>query len=154
MEYRKLSELKKLENNPRTITKKDMDVLVKSIKDNKDYFEARPLILSDRTGELVIIAGNQRYEAARTLGLEEVPTFLLSNLTERREREITIRDNVSNGKFDPDIIANSWDIEELKEWGVSDFNFPGLDDEQKSDSDKTYTCPNCQESFTLSQLNG
>lgn len=44
MEYRKLEELKKLENNPRTISSKDFQILVKSIQDNPDYFEAMPTI--------------------------------------------------------------------------------------------------------------
>lgn len=87
IEYKPLIELKKLEGNPRTIKKKDFETLKKSVKDNPDYFEARPLILSDRTGELVILAGNMRYEAAKALGMEQVPTVTLHGLTEERERE-------------------------------------------------------------------
>ena len=68
IEYRGLDELKKLENNPRTIKKKDFETLKKSVEENPDYFEARPIILSNRTGKLVIIAGNQRYKAARQSG--------------------------------------------------------------------------------------
>lgn len=117
-QYRKLSELTKLENNPRTITKEDFEILKKSISDNKDYFEARPLILSNRTGQLVIIGGNQRYEASKALGLEEVPTYLLENLTEEKEKEIIIRDNVNNGDFDWDKLANEWEQEKLEEWGL------------------------------------
>ena len=117
IEYRKLSELKKLSNNPRIIKKDDMERLKKSIKNNPDYFEARPIILSNRTGELVILAGNQRYEAAKAL---KVPTFLLEGLTEDREREIIIRDNVSNGDWDMDALANEWDIDLLQEWGVEE----------------------------------
>lgn len=116
--YRKLSELKKLPNNPRTIKKDDMERLKKSIKDNPDYFEARPIILSNRTGDLVILAGNQRYEAAKALKMDEVPTFLLEGLTEAREREIIIRDNVSNGEWDMDALANEWDTQDLTDWGV------------------------------------
>ena len=116
--YRKLSELKKLPNNPRTIKKDDMERLKKSIKDNPDYFEARPIILSNRTGELVILGGNQRYEAAKALGMDEVPTFLLEGLTDAREREIIIRDNVSNGEWNMDALANEWDTQELTDWGV------------------------------------
>ena len=71
-----------------------MRILKESIHSNPDYFEARPIILSDRTGELVIIAGNQRYDASVELGLSDVPTVLLHGLTEEREREIIIRDNV------------------------------------------------------------
>lgn len=116
---RKLTALLKLDNNPRTIKGDDFDKLCKSIQDNPDYFQARPLILSDRTGQLVIIAGNQRYEAARHLKIKEVPTYLIAGLTEEREREIIIRDNISLGDFDYDMLANEWDAELLVEWGVN-----------------------------------
>ena len=118
VEYREISELNELEGNPRTIKKDDFERLKKSLQDNQDYFEARPLILSDRTGKLVIIAGNQRYKAAKAIGLTEVPTVLLSGLSEEREREIVIRDNVENGEWDMDILANEWDTTDLKEWGA------------------------------------
>lgn len=120
VEYRAISDLNELEGNPRTIKKDDFERLKKSLQDNQDYFEARPLILSDRTGKLVIIAGNQRYKAAKAIGLTEVPTVLLSGLSEEREREIVIRDNVENGEWDFEILANEWDIESLQDWGVKD----------------------------------
>lgn len=118
MEYRKLKDIKLLDRNPRTIRDDDFKKLVQSIEANPDYFEARPLILSDRTGELVIIAGNQRYRAAKELKLKEVPTFLIKDLTEEREKEIIIRDNVSNGQWDWDILANEWNTDDLEEWGL------------------------------------
>ncbi|MFB5946104.1 ParB N-terminal domain-containing protein [Albibacterium profundi] len=131
---RPLKDLVKLENNPRTIKEIDFEKLRKSIKDNPDYFNARPIILSNRTGELVIIAGNQRYEAAVSLGLKEVPTYLLENLTESREKEIIIRDNVSNGDWDYEILANEWDSEKLDKWGVDVWQ-SDEDDESEDDSD-------------------
>ena len=117
MKYRKLTELHKLENNPRTIKDASFKSLCKSIQDNPDYFEARPVILSDRTGQLVIIAGNQRYDAAKHLKLKEIPTHLLQGLTEEREQEIIIRDNVANGEWDMNLLAD-WDRVKLGEWGV------------------------------------
>jgi DNA modification methylase len=119
MEYRKISELAKLENNPRNIEDEDMQRLVSSIRDNPQYFEARPLILSDRTKQLVIIAGNMRYDAAKILNLNAVPTFLIPNLTEAQEQEITIRDNVSNGMWDFEKLAKEWDLSLLADWGVN-----------------------------------
>ena len=116
--YRNLSELHELPGNPRTIKKDQFEKLKKSLTDNADYFEARPIILSDRTGELVIIAGNQRYKAAKAIGLTEVPTILLEGLSEEREREIVIRDNVENGDWDWDTLANEWDAAVLDSWGV------------------------------------
>lgn len=159
IKYRKLTDIKKLPNNPRTIKKDDMERLKKSIKDNPDYFEARPIILSNRTGELVILAGNQRYEAAKALKMEEVPTFLLEGLTEAREREIIIRDNVSNGDWDMDILANEWDVDDLHEWGVENTPLSQLDisDEDfmqdteitKSKEKQEIKCPNCGEIIKL-----
>ena len=131
MKYRKLSDLTPLEGNPRAIKKHQFDKLLQSLKDNLDYFEARPIILSNRTGKLVIIAGNQRYHAAKELGYKEVPTFLMEGLTEEREKEIIIRDNVSNGEWDWEQLANEWNSEDLEEWGLGVWK--GIDDIETSD---------------------
>jgi hypothetical protein len=139
-QLRKISDLKKLEDNPRSITDKSFQKLKKSIKNNPDYFEARPLILSNRTGELVIIAGNQRYEAAVALRHTHVPTFLIPNLTEEREREIIIRDNVNNGEWDHDILSSQWDQIKLEEWGVDvpieEVDTPQIQEESQAFSSK------------------
>lgn len=133
-QYISLNNMRKLENNPRVISKADFEKLKESIKDNPDFFEAHPIICSDRTGENVIIAGNQRYEAAKALGLEEVPTVILHGLTEAREREIIIRSNVENGKWDFDILANLWDENELAKWGVDNIK-TSIKDEKNIEDD-------------------
>ena len=156
VEYRPLENLKELERNPRQINKENFEILKKSIKDNPDYFEARPVILSNRTGELVVIAGNQRLKAAKALGLTEVPTVLLEGLTEEREREIIIRDNVENGEWDFDVLADEWAMDDLQEWGVHDA--PNLeldvndddflkDTEITKNKDKKIVCPFCGGEF-------
>ena len=158
VEYRAIADLKELPGNPRTIKKDQFDKLKQSIKDNADYFEARPIILSDRTGELVILAGNQRYKAAKAIDLKEVPTILLPNLTEEREKEIIIRDNVENGEWDWDVLANEWDEIKLNDWGVENVFKPmplNVDEffKDKPESDtkeiKTITCPNCGHEFEV-----
>ena len=151
MEYKKISEIKLLENNPRTISDRQFKILCTSIKKNIDYFEARPLILSDRTGELVVIAGNQRYKAAQSLGLKEVPTYLMKNLTEETEREIVIRDNISNGDWDFDLLANEWNVEELEDWGLEGFPFEEITELEAEEDD--YTEPdNIQVDVVLGDL--
>lgn len=134
--YRKLEELNRLDNNPRTITPEDMEKLKESIRNNPDYLEARPLVLSDRTGKLVIIDGNQRYEACLQLRLKEVPTALLHGLTEEREREIIIRANVNNGKWDLTKLFE-WDYRELMDWGVEGISFPEISDFNEEEVDDT-----------------
>ena len=150
MEYRKLSDLSKLEGNPRFIKDKEFQTLCDSIRDNPEYFEARPLILSDRTGKLVILAGNQRYEAAKVVKLKEVPTYLIDGLTEAKEREIIIRDNINNGEFDFEILANQWAELPLIDWGVKlpeDWLSPIPDENKESDEnlgeDTENECPKC-----------
>lgn len=132
--YRKLEELNRLDSNPRTITPEDMEKLKDSIRNNPDYLEARPLVLSDRTGKLVIIDGNQRYEACLQLGLKEVPTALLHGLSEEREKEIVIRANVNNGKWDLAKLFD-WDYQELMDWGVEGITFPEAGDFDGGDVD-------------------
>ena len=152
MEYRSLAEIKKLENNPRLIKDKEFKTLCDSIRDNPEYFEARPLILSDRTGSLVIIAGNQRYEAANTLKMDEVPTYLIEGLTEEKEREIIIRDNINNGEFDMDLLSAwddlplaDWGLELPEDWGKADEPIPDenkdIDEDAMEETDNE--CPKC-----------
>lgn len=122
VEYRDITTLEKWEDNPRTISKKELDSLKASIKEDPDYFEGRPILLSDRTGKLVIIAGNQRYEAAKALGLKEVPTVLYHCKTEEEEVRRAMRDNHNNGEWDIDMIANKFSDYPLDDWLGSDWD--------------------------------
>ena len=117
--YRPLSELVLLGTNPRTIKKADMDRLVDSIK-IYGFWKHRPITLSDRTGKLVVIAGNQRLKAAKKLKLKEVPTVVYSDLTEDEEKNIIIRDNINNGEWD----FNALKVDDV--WKDTDFDFMGL----------------------------
>ena len=137
--YRPLDSIKQLENNPRYIKKEDFERLCASVQNNPELFEAQPIILSNRTGENVIIAGNQRYKAALEVGLKEVPTILLEGLTEAKEREIIIRTNVQNGKWDYDILASgAWgEVGELADWGVEGVDFLS-DTNDESDIDSLF----------------
>lgn len=138
VEYRPLELLTPLDNNPRWIKSEDFERLCASIQNNPELFEAQPIILSDRTGELVIIAGNQRYKAAKEVGLKEVPTVLLGGLTEKKEKEIIIRTNVTNGRWDWDALANgSWDTVDLGNWGV-DVSFMGDINSETTDIDSLF----------------
>lgn len=115
--YRNLSAIKPNPKNPRKGTKEAVEKLAESIKGNPKFFEARPILLSDRTGELVIIGGERRSEAARLLGMETVPTILLSGLTEPEEDEILIKDNTHAGVWDEQKLQ-AWGKEQLQGWNV------------------------------------
>lgn len=97
--FRKISDLTVLENNPRKITKKDLNKLVDSIR-TMDFGSHRPIALSERDGKLIVLAGHQRIKAAKKLKISEVPTILYHNLTEEQEADIVLRDNINNGDWD------------------------------------------------------
>jgi hypothetical protein len=120
-QIRKLTQLHKYPGNPRIIQDKALEDLAKSLKDNSEYFNSRPLILSNRTGKLVILAGNQKYEAAKLAGLKQVPTFLIENLTEKQEQEIVIRDNAHAGEWDFDELRENWGYLPLGEWMANEW---------------------------------
>ncbi len=129
--YRPLSAIKPNPKNPRKAADKDsIRNLAESIKTNPRFFEARPILLSDRTGELVIVGGERRSEAAALLGMDEVPTILLSGLTEAEEDEILIKDNTHAGVWDGEKLA-IWDKSQLKSWGVTEGWAKGTSNEEK-----------------------
>lgn len=47
-----------------------------------------------------------------------------TDLTEDQQSEFTIKDNVSGGEWDWDILANEWDAPELVEWGLDVWDAP------------------------------
>jgi len=65
-----------------------------------------------------VLGGNMRLKACVEAGLVEVPIIIADNLTKEQEKEFLIKDNVSGGEWDWDIIANEWNEVELIEWGL------------------------------------
>lgn len=133
----KIEDLKKNPNNPRIIKDEGFNKLKESLQSSKgkEHFDARPCIVSTRTGENIIIAGNTRFQAAKELGWKEVPTVIMEGLTEDQENEIIIRDNVNNGDWDTAMLLN-WDREKLEEWGAdvffeNDIDYSILDDDKE-----------------------
>lgn len=144
MIYRAINELKLLDYNPRTIDEKQFNVLCDSIRKNPEYFEARPIILSDRTGDLVVIAGNQRLRASTHIGLDKVPTKLISGLSLEDEKEIVIRDNISNGQWDWDNLSSGfWNEFELEDWGLEGFPFEQPETQEIERDDSFDICDKC-----------
>jgi len=115
----KIEDVHPYENNPR-FNKEAVSKVASSIK----KFGFKNPILVDKNN--VIIAGHTRLEAAKKLGLEEVPCIVASDLTEKQAKALRLADN-KVAEF------SSWDYlkldEELKALGdafdFSDFGFGG-----------------------------
>lgn len=110
-----LSEIKPNSDNPRIVNKAKFEKLKQSIKDLPEMLKLRPIILN---ADNVILGGNMRYKALVELGFKEVPVIRAEELTERKAQEFLIKDNLSYGDWDFDILANQWDSVDLGEWGL------------------------------------
>lgn len=119
--YRKLSEMHPNPKNPRKQGDDGIVPLAESIEANPQFFEARPILLSDRTGKLVIIGGERRWEAAQYLEMETAPSILFHGLTEEQEDEIMTRDNTHAGVWD-EAKLKAWPNDLLEKWGAPKWN--------------------------------
>ena len=111
----KINELKTNENNPRVIKDEKFKKLVKSIKEFPKMLELRPVIVNK---DMVILGGNMRYKACIDAGLKEIPVVIADDLTEKEQQEFIVKDNVGFGEWDWSILANEWDNQDLKDWGL------------------------------------
>ena len=97
---KKISELKEYENNPR-----DNTTAIEAVANSIKEFGFKVPIIVD--GNNIIIAGHTRYKAAISLGLEEVPCIVASDLTPEQVKAFRLADNKVGE------IA-TWDLEKLK----------------------------------------
>ena len=120
----KISDVKVNPNNPRLIKDDKFAKLVQSIKDLPQMLAIRPIVVNT---DMVVLGGNMRLKACKEAGLKEVPIIIADNLTEEQQREFLIKDNVSGGEWDWQMLANDWDTEQLNDWGL---DLPDFEPEQ------------------------
>jgi len=114
----KLGDLKDYDHNPRHISKQAMEKLCESLRE--DGYHQRLIVNRD----LTIIGGHQRKKALLQAGFSpetemevlEPSRFLTPDEVDR----INIRDNLSYGAFDTDLLANRFDPQTLSDFGMPD----------------------------------
>jgi ParB-like chromosome segregation protein Spo0J len=111
--YKDPDQLKKRPRNPRTHTSKQIKQIAASIKE----FGFISPVLVDGSDE--IIAGHGRVEAAKLVGMSDVPTVRVDHLTPAQIRAYVIADNklAENAGWDRELLTL-----ELQELSV-DLNF-------------------------------
>ena len=129
-----------LPKNPRILKDDKFIKLKKSLEDDPEMLELREVIAYDNNGELIVICGNMRLKALKELGIKEVPTKILPTETSvEKLKAYTIKDNVSFGDHDWEVLSNEWDAEQLEDWGLdmpsfaTDVDYSILDDEDLSE---------------------
>ena len=101
-------------NNPRVIKDDKFKKLVQSIKELPEMAEVRPVVVNT---DMVVLGGNMRLKAMREAGWKDVPIQVV-DWDEDKQRQFIIKDNVSGGEWDWEMLANEWDADELQEWGL------------------------------------
>lgn len=148
---KQLSDLKPYDKNPRIITEYGLNQLKESFD---EIGFAQPInINTDGT----ILSGHARFIQLQSEGQEFVDCYVPDRtLTPKQEEAVIIRMNKNvAGQWDFDILANQFEIEDLKEWGFSENDFPKeieLEDYSEKNkeidtenfgNDLQHTCPKC-----------
>ena len=135
-----INEIKPNPNNPRICRDAKFKLLVKSIQEFPEMLNLRPIVIDEKN---VILGGNQRYRACIEAGLTDVPVIHANNLTEEQKKQFIVRDNVSTGDWDFDLLANEWSIQDLDNWGLDIPAFANDIEHPKDNAIGGTTCPNC-----------
>lgn len=96
-----LDRLKPYERNARTHSAKQIQQIQGSIR---EFGFTAPILVDSNDG---ILAGHGRLEAARALGLSEVPVVVLDHLDEKQRRAYLLADNklAENAGWDEELLA-------------------------------------------------
>jgi ParB-like chromosome segregation protein Spo0J len=99
--YQSTNTLKPRSTNPRTHSKKQISQIAIAIG---RFGFTNPILVDDTNG---IIAGHGRLEAAKIIGLDQVPTVRLSAMSEAEIRAYVIADNklAENAGWDRDLLG-------------------------------------------------
>lgn len=140
-------------DNPRLIKNEKYKLLLHSVKVSPAFMLMNPIKVDL---DNMILGGNMRYKACMELKKKEVPIEVftrehaeINNKARREEgieeatyedqcREYVIKDNISFGEHDWDMLGNEWDEVELKEWGLDVWQPEEDYNNNENDSDTDY----------------
>lgn len=109
-----IAELKEYANNPRQLSEETEGHLYESLS---KFGSCEPIVINT---DGTIIGGHQRCRVLKKLGYTEVDVYLPEHdLTEKEVQELNIRLNKNVGDWDFDILANSWEVPDLLDWGFT-----------------------------------
>ena len=108
---KKINELIPYENNPR-YNDDAVEYVAKSIKE----FGFKVPIIVDKNN--VIVAGHTRYKASLELGLDEVPTIIADDLTEKQIKAFRLADNKVSDYSIWDNTKLLQELEDLKDLDI------------------------------------
>jgi len=148
VEKRKIKDLKPHPKNPRKLSSHDAANLKMSLE--KFGLIDKPIITKDG----MIIRGHQRITVLKKSGVKDIECMVPDqDLSQSDIDELLIRMNRVHGDFDYDILANSFEIDDLTNWGFTADQLGISDeigfgsDEPKKKPKKLKMCPSCGHEF-------
>ena len=118
--YKNIKDIKKYKNNPRK-----NELAVEKVAESIKEFGFRNPILIDKDNE--IVCGHTRYDAAKKLGIKEVPCIIADDLTPDQIKAFRLVDNKTNEFAEWDDELLDLEIQDI-EIDLSPFGFEkGLD---------------------------
>ena len=113
-------------NNPKQHPDEQVEKIASSIK---NFGWDQPIVVD---GDYEIIKGHGRYQAAKRLGLDEVPIIVQDDLTDEEARAARIADNkVAESEWDDELLASEVDM--LTSEDEIDDAVLGFDDDELDD---------------------
>lgn len=150
----KLNTIKLNPDNPRKISPFALKKLMDSISEFTAMMYLRPIVVDENN---VVLGGNQRLLALKTLKYKEIPVNWIKKadtLTEDEKKRFIVADNIQAGEWDIESLQMQYETDQLIEWGIDEFNFetekeePEPEKKPKQKQDATLiTCPHCGEQF-------
>ena len=110
----KLSEIKLNPDNPRLISKPDMERLIKSLQEFPEMLNVREIVVDET---MTALGGNMRTLALRKAGAKTCTVKIVSGWTAEEKRRFVISDNGAFGEWDMDLLS-AWDDLPLIDWGI------------------------------------
>ena len=128
IKYKDINDLIPYVNNTRTHSEEQINQIASSIK---EFGFTNPVLIDKNDG---LIAGHGRVMGAKKLGLKEVPTITLDNLTEAQKKAYIIADNkiALNAGWDEELLKI--ELQSLQEMDF-DLSLTGFSDEELKDFD-------------------
>jgi hypothetical protein len=127
-QYVPIDSLKPDPENPREISKRDMEELRKSVDGFKEMMEVRPLAFDKNR---VVIGGNQRLAACKELGWKEVPAVDVSDWSQDKIDEFIVKDNLHSGQFKWGAAILRFGEDRLIKWGADTTGYVDEDEKNK-----------------------
>lgn len=110
-----IGELNPAPYNPRTWDDAALEQLCTSIR---HFGFLDPAVINAAPGRKnVVISGHMRIAAAKKIGMKTIPCLQVNIPDVEREKELNIRMNANQGRFDPEKLIEFFGFEDLETWG-------------------------------------